>query len=79
MKKDEIKVGAVLSYITIAFSNVVGIIYTPIMLRMLGQAEYGIYSLVGSIISYMSIVDLGFGNATIRYIAKYRAVGDKEK
>ena len=45
MKKDEIKVGAVLSYITIAFSNVVGIIYTPIMLRMLGQAEYGIYSL----------------------------------
>lgn len=79
MKRNEFKIGGILSYLSILLSNIVGIVYTPIMLRSLGQAEYGIYSLVGSMISYMTIVDFGFGNATIRYISKYRALNDKEK
>ena len=45
------------------------------MLRMMGQSEYGLYSLVASVISYLTILDLGFGNAIIRYTAKYRAEG----
>lgn len=79
MKKDEFKIGGILSYVSILLSNIVGIVYTPIMLRNLGQAEYGIYSIVGSMVSYLTVVDFGFGNATIRYIAKYRALNDKEK
>lgn len=79
MKSSQYKIGAILSYASIFLSNIVGIIYTPIMLRMLGQAEYGLYSLVGSIIATLGLVDLGFGNASIRYISKYRALGDKEK
>lgn len=43
------------------------------MLRMMGQNEYGLYSIVASIISYLTILDCGFGNAIIRYTAKYRA------
>lgn len=43
------------------------------MLRMMGQNEYGLYSLVASVISYLTILDLGLGNAVIRYTAKYRA------
>ena len=46
---------------------------------MLGQSEYGLYSLVSSIISYLTIFDLGFGNAIIIYTTRYRANGDKEK
>lgn len=42
------------------------------MLRMLGQSEYGLYSLVGSVISYLTVLDLGFGNAIIRYTSKFR-------
>ena len=51
----------------------------PIMLRMMGQSEYGLYSLVSSIISYLTILDLGFGNAIIVYISKYRAKNKKEE
>ncbi|GKU75830.1 lipopolysaccharide biosynthesis protein [Paenibacillus sp. L3-i20] len=76
---NQFKTGAVLSYVTIILSNVVGLIYTPIMLRMLGQSEYGLYSLVGSMIATLSLIDLGFGNASIRYLSKHRALGDKDK
>lgn len=79
MKKDQIKIGAVLSYISIALTSIVGLVYTPIMLKMMGQSEYGLYSLVSSFIGYLTILDLGFGNAIVIYTSKYIARKDKEK
>lgn len=43
------------------------------MLRMMGQNEFGLYSLVASVVGYLTILDFGFANAIIRYTAKYRA------
>ena len=71
------KMGAVLSYVNIFLSILVGLVYTPIMLRLLGQSEYGLYSLIGSFVSYLSVLDLGLGNTIIRYTARNRAIGDK--
>ena len=73
MAVNQLKAGAFLSYISIALHNIIGILYTPFMLRMLGQSEYGLYSLVESVVAYLTILDLGFGNAIIRYTAKFRA------
>lgn len=78
-ENSEIKVGAVLSYITIIVNMVIGILYTPILTRTLGQSEYGLYSLVTSIISYLTILDFGFGNAIVIYTARYREKKDKAK
>lgn len=72
---NELKAGAALNYVTIALSFITGILYTPYMLRMLGQSEYGLYSLAGSVIAYLTVLDLGFGNAIVRYTAKFRAEG----
>lgn len=63
---NELKAGAILNYIAICLNMVVGLIYTPFMLRMLGQSEYGLYSLASSVIAYLAVLDLGFGNAIIR-------------
>ena len=71
--KNERKTGAVLSYVSIILSTLVQLLYTPLLTRMLGQSEYGLYSLVSSIIGYLTVLDLGFGNAIIVYTAKYRA------
>ena len=49
------------------------------MLRMMGQNEYGLYSLVASVVAYLTVLDLGFGNAIIRYTAKFRAEGKKRE
>ena len=77
--KSEIKIGAVLSYIIIILNMVVGIVYTPILTNALGQSEYGLYSLVSTIISYLTILDFGFGNAIIIYTSKYHTKGEIAK
>lgn len=72
---NQLKVGAFLSYVSIGLSMVIGLLYTPYMLRMLGQSEYGLYSIAASVIAYLTVLDLGFGNAIVRYTAKFRAEG----
>lgn len=73
MKVNQLKGGAFLSYLNIVLNIGVGLVYTPYMLRMMGQSEYGLYSLVASVVAYLTILDFGFGDAIVRYTAKYRA------
>lgn len=75
MPINQLKAGAVLSYVSIGLNNIIGLLYTPYMLRMLGQNEYGLYSLVASVVAYLTVLDLGFANAIVRYTAKFRAEG----
>ena len=77
--KSQLKSGVILSYINLSLSTIIPLVYTPIMLRMLGQSEYGIYSLASSTISYLSLLSFGFGATIVRYIAKYRAEGNEEE
>ena len=79
MKVNQIKLGSVLSYISIGLNVLVALLYTPFLLRMLGQNEYGLYSLVASVVAYLTVLDLGFGNAIVRYISKYRAENKLEE
>ncbi len=76
---NELKIGAILNYIVIGMSVLVGLLYTPYMLRMMGQSEYGLYSLVASIIAYLTVLDLGFGNAITRYTAKFKSLGKTQE
>lgn len=57
---NQLKGGAALSYVSIVLNMMVGLMYTPYMLRMLGQSEYGLYSLAASIIAYLTVLDFGF-------------------
>ena len=67
------KTGAILSYTSVILGILIQLLYTPILISKLGQSEYGLYSLISSIIGYLTVLDLGFGNALIVYTAKYRA------
>lgn len=73
------KSGVVFSYISIIVNTLIQLFYTPFLIRMLGQSEYGLYSLVNSIIGYLTVLDLGFGNAIVIYTAKYRAQNKNEE
>lgn len=72
-KNNQRKIGAILSYVSIIANTVVQLLYTPLLISKLGQSEYGLYSLINSVIGYLTVLDLGFGNAIIVYTSKYRA------
>ena len=76
--KNQLKIGAILSYVNIIAGLAVGLGYTPVMIRLLGQSEFGLYSLIGSLVAYLSVLDMGLGNTIVRYVSKNRAVGDKK-
>ena len=73
----QIKIGAIVSYLAIAFNMVAGLIYTPWMITKIGQSNYGLYTLATSLIT-MFIMDFGMSAAAARFIAKYNAEGDQK-
>ena len=69
--KNQLKAGVVLSYISTAISIVIQLVYMPVMIRLLGKSEYGLYSLVSSVVSYLSLFSLGFTGAYLRFFARF--------
>lgn len=78
MKVNQIKIGSILSYVQMGLSIAIGMIYTPVMVRLLGKNEYGLYQTVVSTISVLSILSLGFNASYIRYFSKYKATDDTD-
>lgn len=78
MAKSQLRIGVVLSYINMAIGTLIPMFYTPIMLDLLGQSEYGLFKLSSSVTSYLGLISFGIGSAVVRYLTKYRAEGDKD-
>lgn len=57
---------------------VVQIIYTPLMIRIIGQSQYGIYNITNSIVSYLSLFSLGFGTAYVRFYTRHKSDNDDD-
>lgn len=73
------KVGVLLSYVLMVFEVLSTLVLTPFIISTLGQAEYGVYKLSAAVNAYLLLLDLGVGNAIVRYVAKYRVEGETEK
>ena len=73
------KIGVIFSYLLMFVEIFSAMLFTPLLIRSLGPSEYGVYQLVSSVTAYLMLLDLGVGTAIVRYIAKYRANGDKKK
>ena len=76
---NQIKYGALISYLLIITNALFGILVTPFILKNLGSSSYGVYKTIGSLSSSLLILDLGIGGTLMRYIAKYRANEQDEK
>ena len=62
----------ILGYVNMLVGNLIPLFYTPIMLDLLGQSEYGLYKLASSAASYLSLASFGIGAAVTRYLIKAR-------
>ncbi len=76
---DEKRAGTLLAYVQLLLNVLIGVIYTPILLRYLGSSEYGVYSVATAVISFLTMLDLGFGQTLVRFYVKYRAEGDRDR
>ena len=77
-KTTQLKIGALLTYLTMGVGIIISLVYTPFMIRLLGQSEYGLYNLATSIIAYLGVLNFGFGSAYIRYFSRYKKNNDDE-
>jgi len=46
---------------------------SPILVHKLGDEQYGLWTLIGSIVGYFSVMDFGINTALVRFISKYDA------
>ena len=68
--QNQLKIGIILNYINMGVGSLVPIFYTPIMLHILGQEEYGLYKLSSVATSYLNLISMGLGAAVTRYLIK---------
>lgn len=65
------------NYVRLIASMAVALVTTPVLARGLGKEQYGIWALAGSMIVYLELLELGFGDATVRQVAHLRARHDE--
>ncbi len=79
MAKNEVKWGALLSYLLVIINSLYGFLIIPYILSSLGDAEYGVYKTISSLSSALMVLDLGLGGTAMRYIAKFISEKKEEK
>ncbi len=71
-------INAMSNWATLGANMVVALFITPIIIRKLGLGTYGIYDLVGTIVGYSGLLDLGITSAIMRYAARYAGQRDRD-
>lgn len=68
-RKNQKKIGIFLSYFYFTVKIIAQLAILPIILKGLGQSEYGVYQLSSSIISYLSLLNMGLNGAYLKFYA----------
>ena len=68
--------GVILGYANILVKNLVNLIYTPMLLSFVGQADYGVYQTSNSFVFSLSLLSFGFSQAYVRFYTQKRARGE---
>lgn len=77
MKVNQRRAGAVLSYVALVVNAVTTFVYTPVILSFLTTSEYGVYQLIGSIIAYLGVMDMGLSTTLSRFYVEAKVKEDE--
>jgi O-antigen/teichoic acid export membrane protein len=67
------------SYLCAVTLALVGFLTTPVLTHGLGILRYGVWALIGSLIPFLEILELGFANATVAFVSRHLELEDDEK
>lgn len=62
-----------------ALPAVVTVFTLPIIVARLGEAEYGVLSLIVAIVGYFAIIDVNVTAGSVKYLAEFHARGEKTR
>ena len=79
MAKNEVKFGALLSYVLIFVNAVYGMVVSPFILSTVGSSEFGVYETIGAMAAAVSVLEFGIGSTMQRYVAKMVALKQKRE
>lgn len=71
-------VGVIMSYVFLGINSVIGFILNPIMLKFLGETDFGVYQTIATFSNYLLIINFGLGTVITRYVSFYIGKGDKK-
>lgn len=69
------KAGALLGYANILAKNLVNLVYTPMLLSYVGQADYGVFQSSNSFVFSLTLLSFGFSEAYVRFYTQTVAHG----
>lgn len=67
------------SWLGLAVTMLVGLFLTPFVLKSLGDTRFGLWVLMTTFTGYYGLLDFGFRNAILRYVARFVAQGETEE
>ena len=72
------KAGVIFGYANIVVKNLVNLVYTPMLLAFVGQADYGVYQTANSFVFSLTLLTFGFSEAYVRFYTQKKARGTEE-
>ncbi|HAV51030.1 MAG TPA: hypothetical protein DCX75_13445, partial [Brevundimonas sp.] len=70
---------AMLSYTQVAVRIVTTLVFTPILVRALGQEGYGLFSIVGALAAYFYMIDFGMNDGVMRFFVRHETAPDERR
>lgn len=67
----------ILGYVNTVVQTVVSFVYTPLLLGGIGQSEYGLYQIIGSLTAYINVLESMLTTSILRFYCQARADGDE--
>lgn len=69
-------ISAVSNYVGQGFELALGFLLTPVVLHFLGRTDFGLWSLVGPVVAYGTLLDFGISSTVTKHVAEYEARGE---
>jgi O-antigen/teichoic acid export membrane protein len=67
------------NYLAAVVTVLVGFLTTPFLTHELGIVRFGVWALIGSLIPFLELLELGFANVTVAFVGRHIELEEHEK
>jgi len=77
LRNRSLVLGAATNWAAFAAGLSISFFLAPYLIRNLGDARYGVWCVVESILAYFTLFDLGIASCLVRYVARFQATDER--